>query len=97
MILMPFLGFREMAFFLCESLFSVDIKKREVCHNVKSLSFVIQTTIGRKTLNGIKDVFEILRFALDVNMVERIYYDAPTSVCYESIVVILQQRKKCFQ
>ena len=36
-----------------------------------SFLFVIQTTVGRKNLDGIKDVSEILRFALDDNMIER--------------------------
>ena len=39
---------------------------------------VIQTTEGRKNLDGIKDVSEILRFALDDRMVWNFYYDIPS-------------------
>ena len=40
--------------------------------------FVIQTTIGRKNLDDIKDVPEILRYALDDKKKVDVYYDTPT-------------------
>ena len=40
--------------------------------------FVIQTTVGRKNLDDIKDVPEILRFALDDKMMWNFYFDIPS-------------------
>ena len=38
------------------------------CVELYAFHFVIQTTVGRKNLDNIKDALEILRYALDDRM-----------------------------
>ena len=45
-----------------------NVKSRTICHFSGKPSTTRQTTEGRKNLDGIKDVFKILRFALDDRM-----------------------------
>ena len=55
-------------------------KKKRGCVKLKNAyHFVIQTTVGRKNLDAIKEVSEILRFALDDKMVWHGYYDIASS------------------
>ena len=44
-------------------------ERKRGCVKIKNIyHFVIQTTVGRKNLDDIKDVPEILRYALDDRM-----------------------------
>ena len=53
----------------------VQYERLKRLHSEKNYYFVIQTTVGRKNLDDIKDVLEILRFALDDKMMWKFFFD----------------------
>ena len=57
------------------------LERKSECVKIQNAyHFVIQTTVGRKNLDDIKDVPEILRFALDDKMIWNFCFYTPSLI-----------------